>query len=74
MSNEEIYNKFVLFLKKYYDYFLSNVEIWEIYLEKIVNYINSNYDIPSEYDDNKEIAILGKWITRQKKFLKIKQI
>jgi hypothetical protein len=66
MKNDIIYNKFKNFLEIYKEYFLSNKEIWNNNLEKIIEYIKKNNKLPSKIDKDKEIKILGLWISTQK--------
>jgi len=66
MKNEIIYNKFKEFLEKYKEYFISNEEIWYNHLEQVIKYINDNNKLPSPTGKNKEINILGEWLTCQK--------
>lgn len=51
--------------KEYCQYFRSNEEIWKMKISDIKAYINEHKKIPPENDKNKEIAILGVWISTQ---------
>jgi superfamily II DNA or RNA helicase len=66
MENDLIRLKWKKFTKEYNKYFLNYIEIFNINLQKIINFINENNKIPSEYDKNDNIAILGRWIGTQK--------
>ncbi len=66
MKNNEIYNKFTEFLKLNKQYFISNEEIWNDNLIKVQNYIIDNNKTPSSEDKNKDIKILGSWLSNQK--------
>ncbi len=65
MKDNIIYNIFKNFLEKYQEYFLSNEEIWNNNLQKVIKYINENYKLP--YCRDKNINFLGRWISSQKK-------
>ena len=69
MKNQEIYNKWTEFKNndKYKEYFLSNAEMWNNHFEEVKKYIDTNNKRPNKYDKNKEIQILGSWISTQKK-------
>jgi superfamily II DNA/RNA helicase len=66
MKNDIFYNKFKNFLENYKDYLLSNEEIWNNNLEKVIKYINENHKLPSSSSKNKEIKYLVKWLIWQK--------
>ena len=67
MINKEIYAKWTEFInnKKYKEYFLSNEEIWFNNLKLVKNYINTNNNRPSIYDNNNNIKSLSAWIFHQ---------
>lgn len=71
MKNDIIYNKFKDFLEKYKDYFLSNEDIWNANLEKVIKYIDVNNKLPSKADNNKEQQFLYKWLCHQTENYKI---
>jgi superfamily II DNA/RNA helicase len=73
MKNNVIYNKFKDFLEIYKEYFISNEEIWNNNLEKVIKYINESKKTPSIESKNKEIKALGSWLSSQKRTYK-KQI
>ncbi len=73
MKNDIIYNKFKDFLETYKEYFLSNIEIWNNNLEKVIEYIKENNKLPYEKEKNNEIGKLGKWVSTQKKNYKIRK-
>jgi hypothetical protein len=50
---------------KYKKYFLSNEQEWNNNLEKVKKHIDENNKKPTPYDKNKNIKILGKWISMQ---------
>jgi hypothetical protein len=61
MKNDIIYNKFKDFIEMYKEYLLSNEEIWDNNLKKVINYINENKKIPSRSEDIK----ISNWIRTQ---------
>ena len=67
MKNQEIYDKWTEFIKsdKYKIYFMSNNDEWYNKLEEVKNYIDKNNNKPSDKDTNKNIRILGKWLSHQ---------
>ena len=65
MKEDNIYNKFTIFLQKYNKYFMSNNEIWNENLNQLKIYINKNKKKPSLNDDNNEVKQLSKWLYRQ---------
>ena len=67
MKQENIRNKWKDFISTYSHLFMSNEEIWNNTLEKIRLYIETNDELPSVKDKNKEIKQLGYWISTQKK-------
>jgi superfamily II DNA or RNA helicase len=72
MKDDLIYNKFKDFLEEYKDYLLSNEEIWNNNLEKVIQYIKENNKLPSHGSKNKEIQYLGSWLSSQKNNYKTK--
>ena len=68
MSNDEIHNLWTNFITspQYKNYFISNEEQWKNTLKEIKKYIDENHKRPSETDKNKEIKVMGKWISTQK--------
>ena len=67
-----IYNKFKKFLEVYNEYFLSREEIWNNTFEQIIKFVNEYKKLPSNGSKNKEIKILGSWISNQKKNYKMR--
>ncbi len=65
MQDENIKNAWGEFIEKYKEYFLSNEEILNNKLKLIEDYIIKNKKKPSSYDKNKDIKMLGQWITKQ---------
>ena len=67
MKNKEIRKKWKDFINnpKYKKYIQSNEELWNDNLSQLINYIKKNNKKPSQYDKNKEIKSLGKWICHQ---------
>ena len=69
MKDEKIYNKWNEFTNsdKYKKYFIlpSIDEYFNINLNKVIKYIVENKKKPSRGDKNKDISILGKWISHQ---------
>jgi superfamily II DNA/RNA helicase len=72
MKNDIIYNKFTDFLEMYKDYFIPNIELWNNHFEKVVNYIKENNKIPSDKNKDKDIKLLGSWLTNQKTNYRLK--
>jgi superfamily II DNA or RNA helicase len=73
MKNEEIYNSWTTFISEYQEYFLDNETQWNNILDKIKKYIDENNKRPSHSDKNKEIKILGNWISAQQQNYKKKE-
>jgi hypothetical protein len=65
MKQNNIYNTWKEFMDKYKEYFLSNEEIWLNYLNKVIEYIKVNKNIPSTNDKDTTIKSLGLWVSRQ---------
>jgi hypothetical protein len=57
---------------KYRKYFDDNYN-WIVTLEKVKNYIDTNYKTPSTTDKNEDINYLGNWLCRQRTYYKNKQ-
>jgi len=74
MKNPQRYNKWTEFItsEKYKIYFMSNDEKWNDNLEKVKKYIDENNKRPSKHDKNKDIKLLGGWISTQNKTYKSK--
>ena len=70
MKDDIIYNKFKDFLETYKNYLLTNEEVWNNNLEKVINFIQNNNKLPSSSDKNKDIKYLGRWFSNQKKMHK----
>ena len=75
MSNENIYNKWTEFINndKYKIYFLDYNNQWFYKLQLVIKYIDENNKRPNEKDKNKEIKLLGKWISVQQQNYKNKK-
>jgi antitoxin component HigA of HigAB toxin-antitoxin module len=75
MKNEEIYNQWTEFITdlQYKAYFESNEESWIKRLEEVKKYIDENNKRPSNNDKNKDIKILGAWISNQQNNYKKKE-
>jgi hypothetical protein len=67
MKNDEIYNSFTKFIssEKYESFFMSNIEIWYMNLEKVKLFIAENDFKPSPSSKNKNEKFLGIWISHQ---------
>jgi len=67
MTNDKIYNKWTKFINnpQYKKYFQSNEDQWNENLEKVVEYMDENKKKPSCTHTNKDIKMLGTWITNQ---------
>ena len=68
MKNEEIYNLWIDFVNddKYNKYFQSYEEKWNIELNKLKEYIDTNHDVPKQSDVEKYKIKLAKWLSEQK--------
>jgi hypothetical protein len=64
-KNEELYNKWTDFIEKYKIYFVSNEEIWNDNLQKVIDYIDKCNKRPSNSDKNYDYKILAQWISHQ---------
>jgi superfamily II DNA or RNA helicase len=77
MKNEEIYNKWTEFINdsKYIKYFQSNEDSWYDSLNQVIQYIDINNKRPltRDKDKDKDIKILGKWISYQQQNYKNKK-
>jgi superfamily II DNA or RNA helicase len=67
MKIKDIRIKWEIFINdnKYKKYFLSNENLWINTLNIIKKYIDDNNKKPTEYDKNKNIKFLGKWLSSQ---------
>jgi hypothetical protein len=65
MKDETIRKHWEKFIEKYKKYFLSYEDEWLNNLKLVEDYIIKNNKRPSSSDKNKEIRILGKWISHQ---------
>ena len=72
MKSEEIYNKWTEFINNYKEYFLDNDIIWINTLDKTKKFMDDHKKIPSSYDKDKEIKILGSWFQNQQHNYKTK--
>ena len=64
MNNQEIRNKWDEFIEKKTQYFLSNEEIWENNLQKLIDFINKNNKRPSSKSKNIDEKNLSYWISQ----------
>ena len=67
MKEENIRIKWEDFTNTYPHLFMSNDEMWNDTLEKLILYIEINNQLPSQHNKNKDIKQLGYWISDQKK-------
>jgi len=69
MKTKNIYNTWTEFINdnKYKNYFISNEDAWLNNLNLVKKYIGKNNKRPSSKDKNKDIKILGSWISTQTK-------
>jgi len=69
MKTENIYNTWIEFINddKYKKYFITNEDTWVNNLNLVKKYIDENNKTPSYTDKNKDIKILGCWISNQTK-------
>lgn len=63
MKDEEIYNKWVLFIKEYEEYFISDDDKWYSNLSKIKEYLNKHHKRPPQHTD--ENKYLSNWLSSQ---------
>lgn len=68
MKNNEIYDKWNMFMSDYSKYFKSNEEKWDETLNKVKDYINKNKCRPGNNSKNKEIRQIGGWVQNQYKY------
>ena len=66
MKEPEIQKEWETFTDKYSKYFQDNNTIWKDTLQTVAKYIDENDKRPSQYDKDKEIKQLGKWLSTQK--------
>ena len=67
MKNEDIRVIWEDFVEKYQQLFKSNKEVWIDKLRYVEDYIQTNQQLPSSTDKDKDVSILGSWVCRQKK-------
>ena len=67
MENEDIRKKWEEFIGHplYKEYFISNEEQWDIYLNNVKKYIDENKQRPSDTSKNKDVKFMGKWLSTQ---------
>jgi hypothetical protein len=67
MSINKIYNEWTDFINDdyYKQYFISNEESWNEFLNQVKKYIDDNNKRPSSKDKNENIKILGTWVIQQ---------
>jgi len=65
MKDENIRKLWVEFIDKYKEYFISNTELWLNNLKLLEKYIIENNKTPSTHDKNKDIKVLGHWLSHQ---------
>jgi molybdopterin biosynthesis enzyme MoaB len=73
MKNEEIKKQWEEFIEKYIELFKSNEEKWIDNLKKLEEFINKYNKLPSKESKDKNIKILGDWLSNQKNKYKNKQ-
>lgn len=66
MKNNHIKKLYEEFLDEYHEYFMSSEEKWNVNLNKVKQYINNNHKKPSPCSNNKEIKMLGNWLSTQR--------
>jgi superfamily II DNA or RNA helicase len=66
MKNEEIRNQWEEFIEKYKELFKSNEEKWIDNLKELEEYINKYNKLPPQRYKDKNIKILGTWLSTQK--------
>ena len=77
MKNENIYYLWSEFINndKYKNYFEDNDQVWINTLDKVKRYMDNNNKRPSSTDKNKDIKVLGIWISHQlKNYINKKEI
>jgi hypothetical protein len=69
MKNENFYKLWNEFItsEKYKIYFLSQEELFNLNFDNLIEYIYINNELPSQYDENKIIKTLGRWVGTNKK-------
>ena len=60
-NNEDVRKQWDKFVIDYKEYFLSSEQIWNTYLDKLINYINVNKEQPSESSKDKPTKQLAIW-------------
>ena len=67
MKDENFRNKWEEFINnsKYKKYFISNEEHWYKMLDKVKQYIDENNEKPNSTSKDKDIKIMGSWISNQ---------
>ena len=65
MKEDHMYNKWLIFIDQYGDYFRTNEEQWHIILERVKQYIDKFGCKPSRGSDDDNIKAMGIWIRKQ---------
>jgi len=76
MKDEKVYKKWESFINddKYKVYFHTEIEMFNINLQKLKNFIDSNKKRPSSTSENKDESYLNEWISTQTKYCNKKDI
>jgi hypothetical protein len=72
MKTDEIYESFTVFLDEYKEYFMSNIEVWYINMNKLKMYIDENGCRPNNHSINRNIKTSVRWLSSQLKNYKNK--
>jgi hypothetical protein len=73
MANKSTYDKWTQFIDEYKNHFMSNEEIWNANLIKVIDYIDENEKKPHINDKDIKIKQLGAWINTQQNNYKTKK-
>jgi superfamily II DNA or RNA helicase len=66
MKKEYIYNLWNNFINEYKEYLLSDMEIWNLKLDGVKNFLDNNHKKPSAGDKDSDVKKLGQFISLQK--------
>ncbi len=73
MKHENIRRIWLAFISKYQQRFLDNEAQWANTLDNNQKYIDGNNKRPLQYNKNKEINVLGSWLSNQQNKYKKKE-
>jgi hypothetical protein len=67
LKNQEIYDMYTKFRKKYAEYFLTNEEVWKKTLSDVQDFMEKHHKRPSHHSKDSVEKQLGQWLGTQNK-------